>query len=251
MIFLRSTLFMLALAVLTPVIVIALLLLFWMPALQRRRFVMGWVHPVSWLIRHLLGIEFRVVGRENIPAQPCVVLCKHQSAWETIMLQKIFRLPSFVYKRDLHWLPFFGWGLWLMPFVGIDRNAGKQALNQVAERGKQRLAEGYPVVIFPEGTRVPPGQKKRYKIGGAHLAVQSGAVAVPVALNSGECWGRKAFFKRPGVVTVSIGPAIDPKGLSAEDISLRAETWIENEMRRISPHLYKDEAASTATRTTA
>jgi 1-acyl-sn-glycerol-3-phosphate acyltransferase len=162
------------------------------------------------------------------------------------MLQKIFPLPAFVYKRELHWLPFFGWGLWLMPFVGIDRGAGKQALKQVAERGKQRLAEGYPVVIFPEGTRVPPGHQKRYKVGGAHLAAYSGAPALPVALNSGECWGRKAFFKRPGLVTVSIGPAIDPTGLSAEDINLRAETWIESEMRRISPHLYTNEAARSA-----
>jgi 1-acyl-sn-glycerol-3-phosphate acyltransferase len=143
-----------------------------------------------------------------------------------------------VYKRELHWLPFFGWGMYLMPFVAIDRGAGKEALNQVAMRGKQRLAEGYPVIIFPEGTRVAPGLKKRYKVGGAHLAVQAGVPVVPVALNSGEFWRRKAFLKRPGVVTVSIGPVIDPSGLTAEDINLRAETWIENEMRRISPHLY-------------
>jgi 1-acyl-sn-glycerol-3-phosphate acyltransferase len=247
MIYLRSALFMLALVIMTPLFVTVLLLLFWLPARQRRELVMAWVYPAAWLTEHLLGIRYRVIGRENIPAEPCVVLCKHQSAWETIMLQRIFWLPSFVYKRELHWLPFFGWGLFLMPFVGIDRNAGKQALNQVAQRGKQRLAEGYPVVIFPEGTRVPPGQKKRYKIGGAHLAAQSGARAVPIALNSGEFWGRKAFVKRPGLVTVSIGPAIDPTGLSAEDINLRAETWIENEMRRISPHLYSHEAAGTAT----
>ncbi|MGE5467466.1 MAG: lysophospholipid acyltransferase family protein [Ignavibacteria bacterium] len=246
MIFLRSALFMLAMIVLTPLLVTALLLLFWLPARARRRIAMGWVHPAAWLVEHLLGIRYRVLGAENIPARTCVVLCKHQSAWETIMLQKVFPLPAFVYKRELHWLPFFGWGLRLMPFVGIDRSAGKQALEQVAQRGKQRLAEGYPVVIFPEGTRVPPGQKKRYKVGGAYLAERSGAPVVPVALNSGEFWGRKAFVKRPGLVTVSIGPAIDPAGLSAEDINLRAETWIEDEMRRISPQLYRHEAASSA-----
>lgn len=249
--FLRSALFMLVLVVFTPLLVSFLLLMFWLPARARRRIAMGWVHPVAWLVEHLLGIRYRVIGAENIPAQPCVILCKHQSAWETIMLQKIFPLPAFVYKRELHWLPFFGWGLRLMPFVGIDRGAGKQALRQVAQRGKQRLAEGYPVVIFPEGTRVPPGHQKRYKVGGAHLAAYAGVPALPIALNSGECWGRKAFFKRPGLVTVSIGPAIDPTGLSAEDINLRAETWIENEMRRISPHLYKDEAATSAAGATA
>jgi 1-acyl-sn-glycerol-3-phosphate acyltransferase len=242
MIFLRSLLFMVALVLFTPPFIIVLLLLTWLPMRQLRRFSMIWVDVAIWLIEHLLRIDYRIVGAENIPKRPCVIFCKHQSAWETIVLQRIFDWTSYVYKKELHWLPFFGWGLYLMPFVGIDRGAGKDALNQVATRGKQRLAEGYSVIIFPEGTRVAPGLKKRYKIGGAHLAVQSGAPVVPVALNSGEFWRRKAFIKRPGVVTVSIGPTIDPTGLSAEDVSLRVETWIENEMRRISPQLYGGES---------
>lgn len=242
MTFLRSLLFMLALVVITPPVVFCLLLLFWLPARLRRQLVMVWVVAADWLIRHLLRIERRVLGTENIPRVPCIIMSKHQSAWETIVLQLIFGWrTSYVYKRELHWLPFFGWGLALMPFVGIDRAAGKEALNQVAERGSQRLAEGYSVVIFPEGTRVAPGHKKRYKVGGAYLAVRSGAPVVPVALNSGEFWRRKAFLKRPGTVTVSIGPAIDPAGLSAEDIGRRVETWIESEMQRISPHLYRHE----------
>ncbi len=238
MIALRSALFMATLLLVTPPFVLLLLLAFWLPLRARRRFVMPWVNFAMWLVKNLLCIDHRVLGRENIPAVPCVILCKHQSAWETLALQQIFSLTSFVYKRELHWLPFFGWGLWLMPFVAIDRGAGKQALNQVAQRGSQRLAAGYSVVVFPEGTRVPPGSKKRYKIGGAHLAAVSGAPVVPVALNSGEFWGRNAFVKRPGTITVSIGPAIDPAGLSTEDIGLRAESWIEDEMRRISPYLY-------------
>jgi 1-acyl-sn-glycerol-3-phosphate acyltransferase len=242
MMFLRSLLFMVALVIITPPVVLCLLALFWMPAHLRRKLVMVWVRIAQWLIRHLLRIEYRVTGAENIPKVPCVIMSKHQSAWETIVLQLIFSWrTSYVYKRELHWLPFFGWGLALMPFVGIDRGAGKEALNQVAERGSQRLAEGYSVIIFPEGTRVAPGHRRRYKIGGAYLAVRSGAPVVPVALNSGEFWRRKAFLKRPGLVTVSIGPAIDPVGLTAEDISLRVETWIETEMQRISPHLYRHE----------
>jgi 1-acyl-sn-glycerol-3-phosphate acyltransferase len=251
MMFLRSLLFMVALLIMTPPFVVCLLLLFWLPARGRRQFVMIWVRAAQWLIRHLLRIEHRVIGAENIPDAPCVIMCKHQSAWETIVLQGIFPLPSFVYKRELHWLPFFGWGLALMPFVGIDRSSGKEALNQVAERGKQRLAEGYPVIIFPEGTRVAPGLKKRYKVGGAYLAVKSGAPVVPVALNSGEFWRRRAFLKRPGQVTVSIGPAIDPAGLSAEDIVRRAENWIESEMQRISPHLYPHEGKESPAQTPA
>ncbi|OHC67148.1 MAG: acyl-phosphate glycerol 3-phosphate acyltransferase [Rhodocyclales bacterium GWA2_65_20] len=251
MIALRSALFMALLLLLTPPFVLLLLAVFWLPLRARRLFVMPYVNFVMWLIKNVLRIDHRVLGRENIPQVPCVILCKHQSAWETFALQQIFALTSFVYKRELHWLPFFGWGLWLMPFVAIDRGAGRQALTQVAERGRNRLAAGYSVVVFPEGTRVPPGSKKRYKIGGAHLAAVSGAPVVPVALNSGEFWRRQAFIKRPGTVTVSIGPAIDPAGLSAEDINLRAEAWIENEMRRISPHLYPNEATPAAARATA
>jgi 1-acyl-sn-glycerol-3-phosphate acyltransferase len=247
MIFLRSLLFMLALLIMTPPFVLCLLLLFWLPIRARRQFVMIWVHVAHWLIRHLLHIDHRLIGAENIPNVPCIIMSKHQSAWETIVLQNIFSLPSFVYKRELHWLPFFGWGVALMPFVGINRTASKEALTQVAARGKQRLAEGYPVIIFPEGTRVAPGHKNRYKVGGAYLAAKSGAPVVPVALNSGEFWRRKAFLKHPGTVTVSIGPAIDPAGLSPEDISRRVETWIESEMQRISPHLYPHEGQKSPT----
>lgn len=243
MIVFRSALFMLLMAVTTVLIVLALLCVFWLPTRRRRLFVMPWIHFVMWLIEHLLGIRTRIEGAENIPAVPCVILSKHQSAWETFALQTIFTLTSFVYKQELHWLPFFGWGLKLMPFVAIDRGAGKAALGQVAERGRQRLAEGYSVIVFPEGTRVPPGQKRRYKIGGAYLGVAAGAPVVPVALNSGECWRRQAFLKTPGIVTVSIGPAIDPSGKTAEEVNALAETWIEAEMHRISPHRYRHAAA--------
>ena len=251
MIFLRSLLFMVLLVLTTPVIVLALLCVFWLPSRQRRLFVMPWVRMVMWLIRHVLGIETRVLGAENIPATPCVILCKHQSAWETFALQLIFPLTAFVYKRELHWLPFFGWGLKLMPFVGIDRAAGKAALRQVAERGKRRLSEGYSVIVFPEGTRVAPGEQRRFKIGGAWLAAKAGVPAIPVALNSGEYWRRHAFLKKPGTVTVSIGPAIDPTGKTVEEVNRLAEHWIETEMRHISPQFYPDEIKNPATSATA
>ncbi|MDO8959532.1 MAG: lysophospholipid acyltransferase family protein [Rhodocyclaceae bacterium] len=251
MTFIRSLLFMLFMVISMPLAVMALLLVFWLPMKSRRLFVMPWIRLVMWMVRHLLRIEQRVLGAENIPATPCVVFCKHQSTWETFALQLLFPLTSFVYKKELHWLPFFGLGLMLMPFVGIDRGAGKAALNQVAERGRARLAEGYTVVIFPEGTRVAPGHKKRYKIGGAHLAVRAGALVVPVAQNAGELWARHSFLKRPGTVTISIGPAIDPTGKTAEEISTAAENWIEAEMRRISPERYPHERKEATTGATA
>ncbi|MCX8086337.1 MAG: 1-acyl-sn-glycerol-3-phosphate acyltransferase [Rhodocyclaceae bacterium] len=246
MAWLRSLLFFLAMLVTTPLIVLALLAVFWLPSRSRRLFVMPWVRLVMGFIEHLLGIRHRVLGREHIPKGPCVVLSKHQSAWETFALQTIFPLTSFVYKRELHWLPFFGWGLKLMPFVGIDRAAGKAALKQVVERGKERLEEGYTVVIFPEGTRVAPGQMREFKIGGAMLAVAAQVPVVPVALDSGECWPRNAFVKRPGLITVSIGPAIETAGKKAGEVNAAAQAWIEAEMRRLSPHRYRDEAAPLA-----
>ncbi len=246
--FLRSLLFQIFLVIFTPSFVTVLLLLFWLPVRMRRQFVMIWVHVTMWVMKHVLGIDFRIVGRENIPRQPCVILSKHQSAWETIVLQAIFPWTSYVYKKELHWLPFFGWGIYLMPFVAIDRRAGTEALNQVAIKGQERLSQGYSIIVFPEGTRVEPGKKRRYKIGGAFLAAQANVPVVPVALNSGEFWPKGAFVKTPGTITLSIGTAILPESMSAEELNARAEAWIEAEMHRISPKLYQDEAAtSTAT----
>ncbi|MCK9283004.1 MAG: 1-acyl-sn-glycerol-3-phosphate acyltransferase [Rhodocyclaceae bacterium] len=248
---LRSLLFLLLMVVFTPIYITGLLCLFWLPLWHRHLLSRPWVRVTLWLVEHVLGIGYRVVGAENIPPGACIVLCKHQSAWETLALQKIFLGAVFVMKRELHWIPFFGWGLALNPMIAIDRAAGKDALRQVTEQGTQRLQAGYRVVVFPEGTRVAPGGKRRYKPGGAMLAVKSGFPVVPVALNSGEVWGRNALFKQPGCVTVHIGPPIDPAGLAAEEVLHRVEAWIEGEMRIISPDLYHEENSPATTRAAA
>lgn len=238
---LRSLVFLAVMTVFTVIYVSALLLLFWLPSWHRHLLSRPWVAVAMFMTRHVLGIREKIIGTENIPKGACIVLCKHQSAWETLALQQIFPGAIFVMKKELHWIPFFGWGLALNPMIAIDRKAGKDALNQVAEQGKTRLAAGHRVVIFPEGTRVAPGHKRRYKVGGAFLGVQSGYPVVPVALNSGEVWGRNALFKKTGEVTVHIGPAIDPKGLTAEALNHKVEAWIEGEMPRISPRLYRNQ----------
>jgi len=237
---LRSILFMLVLIIVTPPYALLMIFCFPLPHRFRRYTAVPWVFMTIWLIKHVLAIDYRVIGRENIPDRPAVIFSKHQSAWETVVLQQVFPLALFVWKRELKWqLPFFGWALAVIPMISIDRGAGKNALKQLADQGRLRLSQGYPVIIFPEGTRVAPGDQRRYKIGGAHLAVETGAPVLPVALNSGEYWGRNAFFKQPGLITVSIGPAIDPAGLSAEDVNSRARAWMEAEMARISPQLYR------------
>ncbi len=191
------------------------------------------------LVAGVLGIRTQARGTENIPAEAVVVLSKHQSAWETVALQQWFPRMVFVLKKELLRLPFLGWAFAAIGMIAIDRKAGKDALSQVSDQGAERLGRGISVIIFPEGTRVPPGQKKRYKPGGAHLAVQAGAKVVPVAHNAGELWKRNAFIKKPGTITISFGPAIDATGLTAEEVNRRVESWIEEEMQRISPHRYR------------
>jgi len=234
----RSLLFLLILVLVTPPYTLFVILCRPLPHHVRRRSVVPWVNFTIWLVKHLLGIPYRLLGAENIPAHAAIVLAKHQSAWETLMLQEVFKDTVFVWRKEIKYLPFFGWALASIPMIETDRNASRSSLRRLVEQGRDRLDNGYTVIIFPEGTRSRPGSKNRYKIGGAHLAAETGRPVIPVALNSGEFWGRNAWFKKCGTVTVSVGPAIDPQGLGANEISDRAEAWIEAEMRRISPHLY-------------
>lgn len=198
-----------------------------------------WTAMAIWGARVICGIEYKVEGWQNLPDGPAILLPKHQSSWETLWLPTAMpRDLTFVYKRELNWVPFFGWGIASAQMISIDRSKGHSAFEQVVEQGKDRLARGWWIVIFPEGTRTKPGASKRYKTGGARLAVRTGAHAVPIAVNSGEFWPKGQFIKTPGTITVSIGPAIDPNGKAAETVAEQVETWIESEMRRISPHRY-------------
>lgn len=234
----RSLLFLLILIVVTPPYTLGVILCRPLPHHLRRKSVVPWVNFTIWLVKHVLGIPYRLIGAENLPDRATIVLAKHQSAWETLMLQEVFKDTVFVWRKEIKYLPFFGWALASIPMIETDRSASRSSLKRLVDQGRDRLANGYTVIIFPEGTRSRPGSKNRYKIGGAHLAAETGVPVIPVALNSGEFWGRNALFKKSGTVTVSIGPAIDPDGLSASDVLDRAEAWIEAEMRRISPHLY-------------
>lgn len=215
-----------------------------LPLKWRFQIVHTWRSLFLALERFVLRIRVEVIGRENIPAGPCVVLAKHQSAWETVGLQELFRPGVFVLKRELLLIPFFGWGLAAIRMISIDRKAGKEALRHVAEQGRDRLAQGISVIIFPEGTRVAPGEHKPFQVGGAFLAAKAGAMVVPVAHNAGEIWAKNAFVKKPGVVKVSIGPAFSAEGLKPQEINRRAEAWIEAEMQRLSPHHPRADAAN-------
>ncbi len=200
----------------------------------RYRILTKWTMFNMWWLEKTCKLYYRVEGKENIPEGAGIILCKHQSAWETMQLQFIFPPQTWVLKKSLKWIPLFGWTISLLNPVAIDRSSGKRALSSVIEQGTERLKDGIWMVIFPEGTRAAPGTKKRYKIGGAALSVASGFPVVPVAQNSGEFWPRHGFLKQPGTVTVSIGPAIEPEGRTAEEINRLTEEWIENKMAEIT-----------------
>ncbi len=247
MIFLRSLLLLTVLGLSTVPYSLLALAMFPLAPATRHRVISTWTDIALWMVRNIVGIRHRVIGAENIPQRPSIILCKHQSAWETMALQHIFPPQVYVLKKELLRVPFLGWALAQMAMISIDRSAGKDALQQIVEQGRARLADGFWVVVFPEGTRVAPGTTRRYKVGGAWLAANTGAPVVPVAHNAGEFWRRRAFLKYPGTVTVSVGPAIDSTGLSADEINARAAAWIEAEMRRLFPHHYTQAAAPAAT----
>lgn len=230
---LRSALFAAALVLVTPPYALLALATFPLPRLARYRVISGWSRLVVRLARALCGIRWRVEGRERLPGAPAVILAKHQSAWETLAFQEIFPPQVLVLKRELLWIPFFGWGLALMSPIAIDRTRGRAALRDIARRGRERLAQGFWVVIFPEGTRVRVGERREYQQGGAWLAAQCGVPVVPVAHNAGRLWPRNAFLKRPGTVTVRVGPPIPTAGRDAKQISADAEAWIEAEQRTL------------------
>lgn len=233
MTFLRSLLFLLVQFIWVPLYASMVVFVFPFKPHTRYFLVSGLAHSMMWLLRVICGIRMEVRGRENIPKDPCIVMCKHQSAWETFSLQTVFPDQVWVLKRELLWLPFFGWGLAVTSPIAIDRSKGKQAMKQLVEQGKDRLDRGFCVVIFPEGTRTAYGTRHKYKIGGAVLAEGTGALVVPVAHNAGKFWARNAFLKHPGTIVMSIGQPIDPRGLKPEEINRRVEEWIETEMTRL------------------
>lgn len=235
MAWLRSALFAGLQALLTVLFSLVALASAPFPPRRRHALITGYTRAVIALARSLLGIRYVVEGQENLPAAPAVVMAKHQSTWETFALVNLLPPSVQIIKRELLDIPFFGWGFRMLSPIAIDRAAGREALKQIATQGRARLGDGFWVLVFPEGTRVAPGEKGRYGIGGGWLAAETGAPIVPVAHNAGELWPRGAFVKRAGCITVRIGPAIDPTGKSAAELTRAVEAWIEAEMGRLPP----------------
>jgi 1-acyl-sn-glycerol-3-phosphate acyltransferase len=194
---------------------------------QRYRFVNHWTRATMWLLRHLNGVRIEVQGLDNIPKeQPVVVMANHQSQWETFYLQLLIAPQATVLKRELLWVPFFGWGLALLNPIAIDRRSGSRALKTILQAGKQRLDAGISVVIYPEGTRQPPGTLGRFNGGGSALAVHAGVPVLPVCHNAGDCWPARSIKRLPGTIHLVIGKPISVEGKSVEQVKLKVHDWI-------------------------
>jgi 1-acyl-sn-glycerol-3-phosphate acyltransferase len=224
---LRSLLFTTLLFFSVPVYSIPVLCSIVLPYRARYAIVVHWARLIMKSLELLCGLRYRVEGSENLPARPCVALLKHQSAWETIAEVLILPMQSWVLKRELMWAPFLGWALAVLRPIAIDRRAHRSALEQIIDQGKARLSSGLWVMVFPEGTRVAPGNRSRYGLGGAVLACEAGVSVVPVAHNAGWYWRRRAWMKYPGTIQVRIGPAISVEARSAQEVSDLARRWIE------------------------
>lgn len=215
--------------------------------------VMYW-KAARWLgwqigaLKLLCGVQVRVTGMENLPqgkTSPAILLVKHQSTLETFLMPTLMPHPlAYVFKRELIYIPFFGWAMGRMDMIHIDRSQRAQAFNKVVEQGKRLLAQGIWVIMFPEGTRIPRGQAGTYKSGGTRLAVATGAPVIPIAVSSAKVWPRKAFIKRAGLVDVVIGKPIPSVGRQPEELMREVQAWIEAEMRRIDPEAYADTATA-------
>jgi 1-acyl-sn-glycerol-3-phosphate acyltransferase len=242
---LRSALFVLFQLVTVVPYALCCLAIAPLPLHLRYRFTAGWPRMVIWAARVLCGIRWEVRGWENLPDGPAVLLSKHQSTWETFFyVSHMPRELCFVFKRELLWVPFFGWGIGLLRMIHIDRSQGRDAFESVVRQGQRKLDEGRWIIMFPEGTRTRVGSKGKYKSGGARLAIRTSAPAVPIAVNSGECWPKTRFAKTPGTIIVSIGPPIPTAGREPDAVNAEVERWIETEMRRLSPHVYRGAPAA-------
>ncbi|MDH3532265.1 MAG: 1-acyl-sn-glycerol-3-phosphate acyltransferase [Gammaproteobacteria bacterium] len=211
------------------------LLFFWAPLRVKWGIAVTWARFSLWAGRVFCGLDVSTEGNEHIPAEPCVFLIKHTTAMEAYW--QIAALPpsAWVLKRELLWVPVFGWALgFVMKSIAVDRRASGSAVKQVIEQGKQKIAAGMSVCIFPEGTRMPPGETKRYGISGAALAKEAGCLVVPVAHNAGDFWPKRGLRKYPGKIRFCIGPPIDASGQSPKDTNRLAQQWVENKMGEIS-----------------
>ena len=204
-----------------------------LPFPRRFALVRVWSRVLLAVLKATCRLDYRIEGLEHLPAGNHIALWKHSSSWETIAMALVIPRQVWVLKRELTWIPFVGWGIRQMHAIAIDRKSGHSAVSQVIAQGKERLAEGDWIVIFPEGTRMPPGETRRYGVSGALLAAETGALLVPVAHDAGRYWPRRGWRKRPGTVRVVIGPPVSAAGRDPREVNQEVQAWVEATVARL------------------
>ena len=230
MLILRSLLFYIGQIISTILIAPIGIIAFPLDFKKRYYLITRWAVFNLWWLKICCNVTYEIKGRDNIPGKPCIVMSKHQSAFETLALQQIFIPQVWILKKELLQIPIYGWGLASMQPIAINRDSTIKSFRQIADQGCERVQKGYWVIIFPEGTRVAPNKKKKYLPGGGMLAEKSGAQVVPVAHNAGRLWPRNSMIKKPGLITIKIGPVIESENKSAKEITDEVENWIEKEV---------------------
>jgi len=230
MLILRSLLFYIGQIISTILIAPIGIIAFPLDFKKRYYLITRWAVFNLWWLKICCNVTYEIKGKDNIPEKPCIVMSKHQSAFETLALQQIFIPQVWILKKELLQIPIYGWGLASMQPIAINRDSTIKSFRQIADQGCERLQKGYWVIIFPEGTRVAPNKKKKYLPGGGMLAEKSGAQVVPVAHNAGRLWSRNSMIKKPGLITIKIGPVIESENKSAKEITDEVENWIEKEV---------------------
>ena len=230
MLILRSLLFYIGQIISTILIAPIGVIAFPLDFKKRYYLITRWAVFNLWWLKICCNVTYEIKGKDNIPGKPCIVMSKHQSAFETLALQQIFIPQVWILKKELLQIPIYGWGLASMRPIAINRDSAIKSFRQIADQGCERLKKGYWVIIFPEGTRVAPNKKKKYLPGGGMLAEKSGAQVVPVAHNAGRLWPRNSMIKKPGLITIKVGPVIESENKSAKEITDEVENWIEKEI---------------------
>jgi len=236
---LRSIVFQLYFYISVCIASLSIFLMWPFPFRIRSAIARNWGKSMLWVGRVVCGLDYVIEGEENIPTVPSVIMIKHTTVFETYAQLAIFPPQTWVVKRELQWIPFFGWGLAAMRPMAINRSAGHHAVTQVIEQGLDRLSRGIWITIFPEGTRVRTGHTKKYGVSGAALAKEAQCPIVPVAHNAGDLWPRRGLRKKPGLIRFCIGPPIDPGDRRPKETNLIVQDWIESKMREISPGYQK------------
>ena len=231
---LRATLFWIFFLPVLLLLATLLSLLFFAPLAVRVGVVHLWIDSSLFFLRLFCGLDYEIEGLENIPEKGFIVMSRHSSTWETIVIQKFFRPMVWVVKRELTWIPFFGWALKAMNAIALNRGTGRKAINQLVTESRAHMDRGRILMLFPEGTRVPPGERKPFKLGGAIVSQQTGYAVLPIAHNAGEFWPRHSWIKWPGKIRMVIGKPIDPEGKTPEQIIREVGDWITAECERIS-----------------